>query len=93
MSTNERPWDVAMAFRDLSAAIAGHVHAATVPNHDELDSWLYYINRAAPVYWALESACEVLIEDGFTEARVQALKMTLAYAHGQTTYWRRDDRW
>lgn len=93
MSTNGQPWDVAMALRDVSAAIAGHVHNATIPTPSELNSWLHYINKAAPVYWALESACEALIEDGVAEARVQALKDALTYAQGQIAYWPRRDRW
>ncbi|MBV6859647.1 hypothetical protein KWH07_18735 [Xanthomonas campestris pv. zingibericola] len=93
MSTINEPWDLTMALRDLSAYLAGHVHAATMPTHSELNSWLHYINRAAPVYWALESACEDIIEEGVTEARVQALKQAMTCAQGQTKYWPRKDRW
>jgi hypothetical protein len=41
---------------NLSVGLAEHVHAATVPTQRELNEWLHSINRAAPVYWALESA-------------------------------------
>jgi len=93
MSTVNEPWDVAIALRDLSADVATHVHAATVPAHRELNEWLHYINRAAPLYRALESACEDIVEDGVTEPRVQALKQALAYAQGQVEYCHRKDRW
>jgi hypothetical protein len=93
MSTINEPWDLTMALRDLSAYLAGHVHAATVPTHTELNSWLHYINRAAPVYWALEIACEDIIEVGVTEARVQALKQPTTSAQGQTKCCPRKDRW
>jgi len=93
MSTVNEPWDIAIALRDLSADLARHVHAATVPTHRELNEWLHYINRVAPVYWTLESACEDIVEDGVTESRVQALKQALTYAQGQVEYWHRKDRW
>ena len=93
MSTDLQPWDVAMALRDLSADVAGHLHAATTPTLSELQGWLLYINRAASAYRALETACEDVIEDGITEVRVLALKEALTCAQGQATYWRRQDRW
>lgn len=93
MSTHADSWDLATALRDMSADLAKHVHASTLPASKELDSWLDYINKAARVYWALESACEDLIEDGATEARVQALKESLTRAQGQSEYWPRKDRW
>ncbi|AOY67909.1 hypothetical protein XEUV206_22250 [Xanthomonas euvesicatoria] len=93
MSTINEPWDVTITLRDLSVALAEHVHAATVPTQRELNEWLHYITRAAPVYWALESACEDIVEDGASEYRIQALKQALTYAQGQVEYWHRKDRW
>jgi hypothetical protein len=93
MSTINEPWDVTIALRDLSVGLAEHVRAATVPTQRELNEWLHSINRAAPVYWALESACEDIVEDGVTECRIQSLKQALTSAQGQVEYWHRKDRW
>lgn len=93
MSTHADSWDLATALRDMSADLAKHVHASTLPASNELENWLDYINNAARVYWTLENACEDLIEDGATEARVQALKEALSHAQGQSEYWPRKDRW
>jgi len=71
-----------MALRDLSAGMAAHANAATVPTHRELNEWLQHINRVAPVYWALESACEDIVENGATESQMQALKKALTCAQG-----------
>lgn len=88
-----RPWDLAATLRDLSFDMAKHVDAQTQPTLDEIKRWHEYIFNAAPVYWALESACEDLVEDGVTDVRVKAIKQALTHAQGQAKYWPRKDRW
>lgn len=93
MPSNDHPWDVATALRDLSADLAKHADAATTPSNNEIRDWLELVNMAAPAYWALETACEDLVEEGLSEARVQALKRALTFAQGQSEYWPRKHRW
>lgn len=88
-----RPWDLATTLRDLSFDMAKHVRAQSQPTLDEIKLWHDWVFNAAPVYWALESACEDLIEEGVSDARVDALKQALTHAMGQAKYWPRKDRW
>lgn len=73
--------------------MAKHVDDKTLPTQDEVKRWHEWIFHAAPVYWALESACEDLVEDGSTDERVAAIKQALAQAQGLSSYWARNDRW
>ncbi|MFC3716306.1 hypothetical protein ACFONC_09085 [Luteimonas soli] len=93
MLNKKRPWDIAETLQFLSFDIVNHLSAGTLPSNEEIRRWLDSINNAAPNYWALELVCEDLVEDGVTEARMQALKNALAHAQGQNEYWPRKDRW
>lgn len=93
LTVTYRPWDLAATLRDLSFDMAKHVDAQSLPTPDEIKRWHEWIFNAAPVYWALESACEDLVEDGITDTRVAAIKQALTHAQGQATYWARKDRW
>lgn len=79
--------------RDLSFDMAKHIDAQSLPTLDEIKRWHEWSFNAAPIYWAIERACEDLVEDGITDARVAAIKQALTHAHGQATYWSRKDRW
>lgn len=90
----ERPcWDVTLAIRDLSLDIARHTSVGTIPDKNELIGWLRSLNQMARAYYALEHACEDLVELGASESRLEAMKEALTRAQGQETYWPRKDRW
>lgn len=85
--------DVALTISSVSFDIAHHIDAKTTLTEEQLSRLLERLYRAHRAYLNLESACEDLIEDGYSEERLKAMEFALARAQGQDSYSRRKDRW
>lgn len=86
-------WNVSSVLNSLSFKMLEHHRNGQAVSPETVRNWHQSLHRAHRAYNALMHACQELVEEGSSPSRLDAMKVALTHAMGETDYGPGTDRW